>query len=224
MPMPPMPTKWIGPISRGSFIAEKSSCGDAELLQAVPHPPPAAPDRPAARRRRSSQRPWRRPPSAASGRARAASAAISAASRSGVKSAWSRRIAPPASISTPALARWSWSSACGSGMRMPGRPIADKLGDGRGARARHDEMARRHARRQVLEERRHVAGDLQPRIGVANARQILVAGLLHDLQPRPQPRLELFDRRRHDVRHHAGALAAAEHQKLQRSRRRSSGG
>jgi hypothetical protein len=25
MPMPPMPTKWIGPISRGSLIAGKSS-------------------------------------------------------------------------------------------------------------------------------------------------------------------------------------------------------
>ncbi len=90
-----------------------------------------------------------------------------------------------------------------------------KLGDRRGARARHDEMARRHARRQIFEERRHVTGDLQPRIDVADARQILIAGLLHDLQPRPQLRLELFDGRRNDVRHHAGALAAAEYEKLQ---------
>ena len=52
-------------------------------------------------------------------------AAISAASRSRREIApASARIAPPAFASTPALASWSWSSACGSGTRIAGRPIA----------------------------------------------------------------------------------------------------
>ena len=44
--------------------------------------------------------------------------------RSGVKSSCLSTIAPPAFASTLALASWSWSSACGSGTRIAGRPIA----------------------------------------------------------------------------------------------------
>ena len=58
------------------------------------------------------------------------------------------------------------------------------------------------------------------RVGVADARQVLVARLLHDLQPHLQTRLEPLDRGRHDIGHHARALAAAEHQELQRPARR----
>ena len=124
----------------------------------------------------------------------AASAAISAASRSGVNSAWSRRIAPPASISTPALARWSWSSACGSGTRMPGRPIAASSATVEAPeRDTTRWLAAMRAGRSVKNGATSQA-TCSLRIGVADARQILLARLLHDLQPRPQTRLELLDR------------------------------
>ena len=53
---------------------------------------------------------------------------------------------------------------------------------------------------------------LKPRVDVAHARQILVARLLREQQARAQRGVEQFDRRRHDLRHDARALAAAEHQ------------
>ena len=74
------------------------------------------------------------------------------------------------------------------------------------------------ARRQVGEERRDLGGDAQPRVGLAHARQILVARLLGEQQPRAQRRVEPLDRRRHDLGHDARALAAAEHQQAQRAR------
>ena len=58
--------------------------------------------------------------------------------------------------------------------------------DGRGARARHDQMRRRDARRQIGEERRDLGFDAEPRIGSRDARLVLVARLLHDAQPRAQ--------------------------------------
>src|SRR5690606_32836874 len=51
------------------------------------------------------------------------SRASSSASRSAVRSDCRIRIAPPAAASAEALANWSWSSACGSGTRIDGRPI-----------------------------------------------------------------------------------------------------
>ena len=81
-------------------------------------------------------------------------------------------------------------------------------------------MARRHARRQIGEKRRDFGGNGELGVGAAHAGQILVAGLLHDREPRPQGRFEEPDRGGHDIGHDAGALAAAENQQPQRIARR----
>ena len=72
-------------------------------------------------------------------------------------------------------------------------------------------------RRQIGEERRDLAGDVQTRIDLAHARKVLVARLLREQEPRAQRGVEHFDRRRHDLRHDARALAAAEHQQAQQA-------
>ncbi len=91
-----------------------------------------------------------------------------------------------------------------------------KFGDGRGAGARHDKVACRHARRQIGEKRRDLGRDGDLGIGLADTRQILLARLLHDREARAQARIEAADRGRHDIGHDAGALAAAENQQPQR--------
>ena len=113
------------------------ACSSLRLSQAASifGQPPAPPDRQAGRRHRAPDRSRRPAPSRRAAAARAASAEISDASRSGVNSSWRTQIAPPAFSSTVALASWSWSSACGSGTRMAGRPIARQFGDRRGARS-----------------------------------------------------------------------------------------
>ena len=100
-----------------------------------------------------------------------------------------------------------------------GPPDRRELRHGRGAGARDDEMGGRDPRRQIGEERRNLGRDLRPRINVLDAREVLLPRLLHDDKPHLQMRLESFDRRRHDVRHDARALAAAERQQAQLTRR-----
>ena len=179
MPMPPMPTKCTGPMSRGSFIAGPwlppvmaGLLAGMHVLDALNArrgwPGQARPCRmidgnsatsrnPPAGRRRQARRPTSPPsPCRQDAPDRPASAAISAASRSGVKSACGRRIAPPAFSSTAALAFWSWSSACGSGTRIDGPADGGEFRDGGRAGARDHEMACRHPRRQIGEERRDV--------------------------------------------------------------------
>jgi hypothetical protein len=70
--------------------------------------------------------------------------------------------------------------------------------------------------RQVAEERRDFDGEAEPVIGVEHPRDVLVAGLLGDRQPRPQRHRHKLDGGRHHVGHDAGALAAAEDQDAQR--------
>ena len=86
-------------------------------------------------------------------------------------------------------------------MRIDGRPIGSEFRNRAGARARHDQMSRRNARRQIGEERRHLGGDAETVIDSADARQILLARLLGEQEARAHGRIELLDRRRHDVRH-----------------------
>ena len=218
MPMPPMPTKWIGPMSRGSFMQNVLLPTDASARRYHTRHPQHQIGEPVGGVEHAG-RPWRPRPSRRAVPGSAASAAISAASRSGVKSAWSRRIAPPACSSTPALARWSWSSACGSGTRMRGPADRGEFRHGRGAGARDHQMARRHPRRQIGEERRDLGRDAdaahrcRARAAISSSRACCTM-----LQPRPQTRLEPLDRRRHDVRHDARALAAAEHQQAEAAR------
>ena len=106
--------------------------------------------------------------------------------------------------------------------RHQDRRPADRgeFGDRRRPGARHDQVARRHARRQIGEKRRDLGGNGELGIGAAHPGQILVAGLLHDRKPRPQGRFEEPDRGGHDIGHDAGALAAAENQEPQRIARR----
>ena len=147
----------------------------------------------------------------------AASAAISAATRSGVKMVWSSRIAPPARSRKPALALLILIERVRQRHQDAGPADGAKLRHGRRAGSRDHQMARRHARRQVREERLDLRGHLQLGVGFAHARQILIARLLHDMQPLAQRLVEPLDRGRHDVGHDARALAAAEHQKMQRA-------
>ena len=146
-------------------------------------PPPSAPGRRAGRRHRAGRRIAPPPPCRRAAPARRPARRSRSASRRGVKSSCTSRIAPPARSSTPALANWSWSSACGSGTRIDGPADGRKFGDCRGAGPRHDQMARRHARRQIGERTAPTsAATRKLGVGVADARQILLARLLHDRQ------------------------------------------
>ncbi len=80
-------------------------------------------------------------------------------------------------------------------------------------------MARRQPRRQIAEERRQFRIDLEPVIDRTNARHVFCAHLLRENQSVPQRRLQTLDRTRHDIGHHACALAAADHQQTQRAGR-----
>ena len=213
--MPPMPTKWMGPISRGSFIAGVLVFCRRRIIAGVHtrHPqhqigqPLGGVDR-AGR--------------FGGGRHCGEAAGLGGQRRDLGGQPFRREIGL---VEADRAARLLQHAGIGElvlveRMRQrhqDGGP-ADrrKLGHGRGARARDHEMARRHPRRQIGEERRHLGGDLEPVIDLAHARQVLLARLLHDREPRVQMRLEPFDRGRHDVGHDARALAAAEHQKLQR--------
>ena len=97
--------------------------------------------------------------------------------------------------------------------------MADKLGHRRGAGARHDQMRRRHALRQIGKERRAFGCNAEPRIDLAHGVEVFRARLLHDAQPRAHIGAEALDRLRHDLRHHMRALAAAEHEQPQRAAR-----
>ena len=85
---------------------------------------------------------------------------------------------------------------------MLGRPIA---------------LACRHARRQVGEERLDLGSNLESCVGFAHARQILLPRLLHDVEPLAQRLVEPLDGSGQNFRHDTCALAAAEHQEMQRA-------
>ena len=160
----------------------------------------------------------RRPPLRRAGSASAASAAISAASRSGVNSAWSM----PDRAAGLHRARRRWRAGPGRARAAaapgsPGRPIA--------ASSATVEAPERDTTRWLAAIRagRSVkngatsAVDAEPRIGVAHAR----AGPRRAPAARSssrvaQRRLEPLDRGRHDVGHHPRALAAAEHEEPER--------
>ena len=76
-------------------------------------------------------------------------------------------------------------------------------------------MRRRQPRRQIGKERRDVGGNAEPNISRAHSIDVFGARLLDDREPRANTGVKFFDRRRHDLRHHAGALAAAEHDQAQ---------
>ena len=83
-----------------------------------------------------------------------ASAAISAASRSGVKSRCSMRMAPPASVQHAGIGELVLVERMRQRHQDRGPADGRKLGHGRGAGARDDQMRRRHPRRQIGKERR----------------------------------------------------------------------
>ena len=97
----------------------------------------------------------------------AARQAISSASRSGVKSSWlehDRAAGLRQHVGIGELVLVERVRQRNQDRRPPDRR---KLGDRRGAGARHDQMRRRDARRQVGEERRDLGFDAEPRIGLA---------------------------------------------------------
>ena len=102
-----------------------------------------------------------------------------------VRSARTRQPAP-AFDSASAFGVWLSSSACGSGMRIAGRPMTSELAHRASAGTRDDEMRLRHARGRSLKKRR----ELGLHAGVAHrphARiEIFGAALLHDVEPRAQ--------------------------------------
>ena len=207
MPMPPMPMKWIGPMSRGSFMADRSSRSSRSTRSASRS---AASPAPCARAAAAI---------ATSFCGALASALISTASRAGVKSSWGRRSAPPARRQHAGIGGLVLVERVRQRHQDRGPPDRRQLGHGGGAGARHHEMRGGDARRQVGEERRHLGGDPGPRVDLLDPRDVLLARLLHDRQAHLQMRLEPLDRGRHDVGHDAGALAAAEHHEAQRSGR-----
>ena len=103
----------------------------------------------------------------------------------------------------------------GAGQRHQDRGSPDhrEFRDRRCARPGDDEMGVGHAARHVLEEGLHLHADGEARIVRADAQQILLSSLLGDDELRIELLRQPLDRRRHDVAHHAGALAAAEDEK-----------
>ena len=106
----------------------------------------------------------------------------------------------------------------GAGQRHHDRRPADhrELGAGRGARAADDQMACRHALRQVGEERRELRLDAGRSVGLAHAVDILRPALLHDAHLAAHALRQRRDRRRHRIGQEAGALAAADDEQAER--------
>ncbi len=129
----------------------------------------------------------------------AASRVISAARRAGRKIILAQPDGAARRSSTAALALLVLIERMRQRYQDGGPPDRRELGDSRGARARDHQMRRRDPRRQVRKERRDLGADAQPRIGVANLRQILAARLLGDQETDPQRLVEPFDRGRHDL-------------------------
>ncbi len=97
-----------------------------------------------------------------------------------------------------------------------GSPADDReLGDGRSAGAADDEMGGGDPRRQIGEEFRDLDRKVHARARRRNARAILAARLLGEADPLALVRVHQRERRRNDIRHDAGALRAAGHQKVQ---------
>ena len=136
----------------------------------------------------------------------------------GLRRSRSPRRSPP---SVAAFAAWSWSSAPGRGTRIDGpadRRRAPPPSRRRSARPPDAPSAMRC--RQVLEEGlRPRPSTPRLRIGVAHARQVLLARLLRRRRGAARSsRRQPLDRGRHDVAHHPRALAAAEDEEPQRVR------
>ena len=128
-------------------------------------------------------------------------------------------IAPSARCSRSALAFWSWSSACGSGTRIAGRPIAASSATVEAPE--RDTTRWLAAIRRGRSEKNGSTSAVTPmsRIGGADALEVLLARLLGDMEARPHRHRHELDRGRHDVGHDARALAAAEGEDAERLRR-----
>ena len=111
----------------------------------------------------------------------------------------------------PALARWSWSSAWGSGTRIAGRPIAASSAT---VDAPERDTTRWLAAIRCGRSRKNgatSAGDADARIGFVRPAPMSSSRACWTTASRARNASgSQLDRRRHDVRHDAGALAAAE--------------
>ena len=128
---------------------------------------------------------------------------------SGVKSLWRTISAPPAASRNAAFAAWSWSSACGSGTSIAGRPMTASSETVDAPARVMTRCAAAMPRREIGEKGRNLGVDPGAGVDRLDARDIFGTRLLHDDDFRAQRVGERRDGRRHDVRHDARALRAA---------------
>src|SRR5499427_2132461 len=215
MPMPPMPTKWIGPISLGSFMLSFP-----DYLARIP----------LTRRPPNS---WRcchaqyqigQPLGGVDGALGASGGGhcYELLRRAGKRADFARQPIGREIVLAQAHRPARLLQHAGIGgliliERMGERhqdgwpPDGGEFCDRRGARARDHDVARRDPRRQIGEERRDVSRDLRPGIDVSDPCEVLLARLLHHCEARLQITRKPFDRTGHDVGHDPRALAAAEY-------------
>ena len=102
-----------------------------------------------------------------------------------------------------------------------GRPSErEQLGDAGRARPGDDQVSVGHAFGQVVEEAGELSLEAEAGVGARHPLQVLRAALLGEREPRPLRRGQAGDRGRHDFAEHPRALAAADHQHLDRLVRR----
>src|SRR5262249_51312125 len=201
MPMPPMPTKWIGPISLGNFMLGfpvsvwRRGCGST-LWAASVHfvamsgtgciatPPGQATSWHCCHPQDQVGKPLGRVGCAlgTSGLGHCYELLRLAGKRTDLSREPSRReiVLPEAERAAGPLQH----AGIGSLVLIQrvrqrhqdgGTSDCRKLGHGRGAGARNNEMARRHPRRQIGEEGRDFGLDLHPRVDLPDARHVLLA-------------------------------------------------
>ena len=171
MPMPPMPTKWIGPDVRGSA----ASCRGPPVMawSELPLPGDQRLDRVGQPRRRHRDGRDDRAASAAatSGAVQAIRASRRAATASAVNA--SSGISQPAPSASTARALAVWWSSVGVRVGHEDRRTSGRgeLGHGRGAGAADHQLGVGQARRHVVEERGDLGMDAERVVGGADIRR-----------------------------------------------------
>ena len=210
MPMPPIPTKWMGPSWLGNFMRNLRYWN------------------------KNCQRPAVSSASSASLSAASGTPALLAASARRVKSFGSASACARRSAShcgrEPGLAHDVRSAGFGEMRGVGGLVGVERVRErhengrapdhrqfrhGRGAGAADHQMRCRHARRQIGEERRHIGVHFQPGIGALDAGKVLAARLLHDDETGALLIGQQADGGGNHIRHDARPLRAAGDEKAQ---------
>src|SRR5215813_12990447 len=213
MPMPPMPTKWIGPISLGSFMLsfpvyipgsarrDATSCRCCHAQHQLGQPLGGVG---AALR--------------AGGRGHCYELLRRAGKRGdfgcqpiGREIVLAQAHRPARLLQHAGIGGLILIERVGQRHQDGRPPDGSEFCHGRSARARDHDVARRDPRRQIGEERRDLGRDLRSRVDVGNPGEVLLTRLLHDGEARLQITRQSLDCDRHVVGHDARALAAAEY-------------